>query len=87
MTPNWIRSVAAACLAATLMPAQEEHEVIVRVEKSQGAKASSKATVKHKVTHKKMMKIIERISDDDVPSKERKKLTKQYVQQTLPVTA
>ncbi|MFT7536282.1 MAG: hypothetical protein ACI85K_002236, partial [Hyphomicrobiaceae bacterium] len=44
MTPKLIRSVAAACLAAALLPAQEEHEVTVRVSGGE-AKASSKASV------------------------------------------
>jgi len=76
MTPNLIKSVAAACLAAALLPAQEVHDVIVRTQKVDTAKASSKSSDKHAAIHKKMTKIIERMSADGVSSAERKKLKK-----------
>ncbi|MFT4843816.1 MAG: hypothetical protein ACI90M_004298, partial [Candidatus Azotimanducaceae bacterium] len=70
MTPKLIRSVAAACLAAALLPAQEEHEVTVRVSGVE-AKASSKASV---LSSEKLSAIIEKLSDDELSSADRKKL-------------
>ncbi|MGK0155757.1 MAG: hypothetical protein ACI9SE_002723, partial [Neolewinella sp.] len=70
MTPKLIRSVAAACLAAALLPAQEEHEVTVRVSGGE-AKASSKASV---LSSEKLSAIIEKLSDDELSSADRKKL-------------
>ena len=61
MTPKLIRSVAAACLAAALLPAQEEEEIIVRLSEST-AKASSKVL---DLSSKKLKAIIEKLSDDE----------------------
>ncbi|MFT4514618.1 MAG: hypothetical protein ACI91B_003330, partial [Planctomycetota bacterium] len=70
MTPKLIRSVAAACLAAALLPAQEEEEIILRVSES-SAKASSKASG---LSSKQMKAIIEKLSDDELSSADRKKV-------------
>lgn len=74
MTPNLLRSVAAASLCAALIPAQDVHDVIVRTKKVDGTKVSKKTSAKDAATHKKMMKLIERMGSDDVSSAERKKL-------------
>ena len=72
MTPKLIRIVAAACLAASLLPAQEVREVIVR-QKADKAKSSSKAS---SISAKKMKAIIEELSSGELSSAERAKLKK-----------
>lgn len=70
MTPKLIRSVAAACLAAALLPAQEEHDVIVRV-KSDESKASAK---KSALKDKKMVALLEKLADTELSNADRKKV-------------
>jgi hypothetical protein len=70
MTLKLIRSVAAACLAAVLLPAQEKEEIIVRLSES-NANASSKASG---ISAKKLKAIIEKLSDDELSSADREKL-------------
>ena len=70
MTPNLIRSVAAACLAAALMPAQEEHEVIV-LPKGQYSVTNGGSDAKSRT---KLITIVEQLSDESTSPAERKKL-------------
>lgn len=70
MTPNLIRSVAAACLAAALMPAQEEHEVIV-LPKGQYSVTKGGSDAKSRT---KLITIVEQLSDESTSPAERKKL-------------
>ena len=70
MTLKLIRSVAAACLAAVLLPAQEKEEIIVRLSES-NANASSKASG---ISAKNLKAIIEKLSDDELSSADREKL-------------
>jgi hypothetical protein len=70
MTLKLIRSVAAACLAAALLPAQEKEEIIVRLSES-NANASSKASG---ISAKNLKAIIEKLSDDELSSADREKL-------------
>lgn len=71
MTPNLVRFVSAACLAAVILPAQHEEGVILEVSPrvAKTKKASNRSSAE-------ILKIVERLSDDETSSKDRKKLKK-----------
>jgi len=74
MTPKLIRIVAAACLGAALVPAQHEHDVVVRKVRTDAKKKAS-----DKKTHATVLHLIEKLSDGDLSAADRKKCKQQLI--------